>query len=291
MSSAHFVEEASRPTLEQVSRRIHDISTLPQVALRVVQVANDPNVTSRELKQVMESDAALSTRVLRCINSSAYAMRSKITNLLHAISYLGVFQVRNLVMTASVSELFKKGDTIGTYSRAGLWRHLVAVGIAARMIAMRRGIAEFEDVFLAGLLHDIGIILEDQHVHKGFTEMVQSLGTGESLIEVERRHLGFDHTILAGETARKWNFPEVVAGAVRHHHNSAAYRGPRSEVLWCVEMANLICSARGLSSVGVHLVRLSPSALKGLALTKEDIQVLATDLDQELKSNEHLFQV
>lgn len=291
MSRIQLVAAQSPPTLDQVTRRIHDISTLPQIALRVVQIANDPNARARDLKEVMEGDAALSTRVLRCINSSAYAMRTKITNLQHAITYLGISQIRNLAMTASVSDLFKQSGTIGPYDRVGLWRHMVAVGIVARMIATRRGIAGFEDVFLAGLLHDIGIILADQHIHEEFTEVVQSLRPGETLIETERKHLGYDHTMLAGEMTRRWQFPEVVIAAVRHHHNSAVYRGERSEVLWCVEMANLICSVKGLSSVGIHLVRVSPAAIAGLALTKEDIQVLVADLDRELKLNEHLFQL
>lgn len=291
MSSVDFATSPSPPTLDQVSRRISDISTLPQIALRVIEIANDPNSRARDLKDVLEGDAALSSRVLRCINSSAYAMRTKVTNLQHAITYLGVTQIRNLAMTASVSELFKKHEAIGPYDRVGLWRHLVAVGIGARMIAARLGIKSFEDVFLAGLLHDIGIILEDQHAHKQFSVAMQSLRAREPLIEVERQHLGFDHTILAGEIARKWRFPELVIAAVRHHHNSANYRGEHSEVLWCVEMANLICSVKGLPSVGVHLVRVSPAAISGLALTKEDIQVMAADLDRELALNEHLFQL
>lgn len=289
MSTVQYAGDEARPTLEQVGRRIHDISTLPHIAIRLLRIANDPNSGARELKEVMESDAALSARVLRCVNSSAYAIHKRITSLQHAVAYLGISQIRNLTMTASVSELFKKNETIGAYNRVGLWRHLVAVAIGARMIAMRLGISDFEDVFLAGLLHDIGIIFEDQHLHKRFTAIVESLAPGTTLIEAERRCLGFDHTTLAEEIARKWGFPDMALAAVRFHHNSAAYRGERVNVLWCVEMANLICSVKGLSSVGLNLVRISPAAIAGLALSKEDVQVLATDLDRELALNENMF--
>lgn len=291
MSATQFAESTSRPTLEQVGRRIHEISTLPHIALRVIEVANDPDSGAMDLKEVMEADAALSARVLRCVNSSAYATRTKITSLQHAIAYLGMQQIRNLATTASVSELFKKNETVGSYNRVALWRHLVAVGISARMIAMRLGIAGFEDVFLAGLLHDIGIILEDQHLHKPFVEILQTLAPGKSLVEVERCVLGFDHTALAELITRRWKFPEILLAAMRHHHHSAAYKGERPEVLWCVEMANLICSVKGISSVGLNLVQLSPAAIAGLALSKEDIQVLAADLDRELASNQSLFQL
>ncbi len=68
-------------------------------------------------------------------------------------------QVRNLAITASVSKLFRQEEAIGSYLRSQLWQHLVSVGVCARLIAMRREFENFEDMFLAGLLHDIGIIL------------------------------------------------------------------------------------------------------------------------------------
>lgn len=282
---------AGRPTLDQLVRKIDDISTLPQVALKVMEVANDPDSGAADLKVVMEGDAALSTRVLRCVNSSAYAVRTRITNLQQAIAFLGLKQIRNLAMTASVSELFKKDEKTGGYSRALLWRHLVSVGICSRMIAMRRKIANFEDAFLAGLLHDVGIILEDQHAHQGFCEVIGALRKETTLCETERSILGFDHTALGEKVAEVWSFPEVLGRAIRCHHNSAACKGEEAGIVRCVEVANLICTLKGIPSVGLKLVRFSPAAVADLGLTKEDIAVLAEDLDRELSQNATLFQM
>ena len=179
MSQAVEAPKDAGSPLEEISRRIDQISTLPQVALRVMKVANDPNSGAANLKEVMEGDVALSARVLRCVNSSAYAVRVKVTNLQQAIAYLGMKQIRNLAMTASVSQLFKQDETIGTFRRAGLWRHFVSVGLAARLIAMRLKFANFEDMFLAGLLHDIGIVFEDQYAHRDFVATIQVAGGGQ----------------------------------------------------------------------------------------------------------------
>ncbi len=279
------------PPLERMVRRIDEISTLPQIALKVMEIANDPDSGAADLKEVMEADAALSARVLRNVNSSAYAVRTRITNLQQAIAYLGLKQIRNLAMTASVSELFKRDEQIGNYRRLGLWRHLVSVGICARLIGLRRKLPTFEDAFLAGLLHDIGIILEDQHAHEKFCTVIASLEPDVPLATIERRVLGYDHTTLAEAVAANWGFPSAVREAIRHHHNSAAYRGPDIDIVRCVEVANLICTLKGMSSVGAKLVQVSLPALQGLAITKEDIQVLAEDLDQEIAANESLFQV
>lgn len=265
------LECSSAATLDRVCRRVHEISTLPVIALKIMEVANDPGSGAAEMKAVMESDAALATRVLRCVNSSAYAVRTRITNLQQAIAYLGLKQIRNLAITASVGELFKGGDTIATYSRPHLWKHFVSVGLCARLIAMRLRKTNFEDIFLAGLLHDIGIILEDEHDHENFVGMISSIDENRSLAEVERDRLNYDHTMLGHRIAEGWGFPEPVQAAVRFHHNSEAYRGSEVDAVRCVEVANLICTLKGISSVGRKLVRFSPQALTNLNLNKEDI--------------------
>ena len=291
MSPQQSVATPGRLNLKSVLRRIGEISTLPHVALQVMKVANDPQSGAVDLKEVMETDVALSARVLRCVNSSAYALRTKITNLQQAIAYLGLKQIRNLAMTASVSELFKKNDSIGSYGRCELWRHLVSVGISARMTAMRLKFRNFEDMFLAGLLHDIGIILEDQHIHDEFARVIQSLDGQKTLAETEHAQLGFDHTRLGAQIAESWGFPEAIKAAIRYHHASTDYRGDQIDIVRCVEAANLICTLKGITSVGLKLVKFSRPAIAGLGLSKEDIAVLAEDLDRELASNASLFQI
>jgi putative nucleotidyltransferase with HDIG domain len=256
-----------------------------------MEVANDPMSSAGDLKKILESDAALSARVLRSVNSAAYALRTRITNLQHAISYLGLKQIRNLAMTASVSELFKKDEVIGPYRRIGLWRHLVSVGVAARLIAMRRKLANFEDVFLAGLLHDIGIILEDQHAHRDFTALIRSLDGSKTLVEAERERLGFDHAMLGAEVAARWGFPQAVKAAASYHHASVLYRGEEITTVRCAEVANMLCTLKGIPSVGIKLVRISQPAIQELGLTAEDIKVLVEDLDAELTRNASLFQL
>jgi putative nucleotidyltransferase with HDIG domain len=285
------LSHVEKPSLAGVCRRISEISTLPHVALLVLEVANRPNAGAGDLKDVMEVDAALTTRVMRCVNSSAHGLRQRITNLQHAIAYLGINTIRNLALTASVSQLFRKEEQHGRYTRKGLWRHLVAVGICARLIAMRTRYAHFEDVYLAGLLHDIGIILEDQYVHKPFTRLVANLQPGKTLPELEREQLGFDHTSLGDEIARAWKMPNGIADAILYHHGSLSYTGGYPESVRCVEVANFLCSLKQLTSVGVQLVAFPREAIRGLDLGKMDLVVIAEDLDREMNNKRDLFQI
>jgi HD-like signal output (HDOD) protein len=291
MAYADCVDSRVTTSLTELCRRVEEISSLPHVAMRVMEVANNPNMGAGDIKEVLEADAALSTRVLRCVNSSAYAVRTKVTNLQQAIAFLGVKQIRNLAMAASVSKLFENNEQIGTYDRKQLWRHLVSVGICARMIAMRLSLHHFEDIFLAGLLHDLGIILEDQHLHQAFQDMIRAVAPGATLPEIERRNLGFDHAALGEQMAKQWKLPCGATDTIRYHHNSGDYLGQYLNTVQCVELANYLCSAKGISSIGVHLVEFPRGAILALGLGKEDLLVLAENLDREITSNSVLFQL
>lgn len=277
--------------LNEVLAQITEISTLPHLALRVMQVANDPEAGAAELKNVVEADAALSARVLRTVNSSAYGLQSKITNLHYAISYLGFNQIRNLAVTALVSEAFKQQSTVGRYDREALWRHIVSVGICARMLATRKRMPNFEDAYLAGPLHDFGIILEDQHLHAAFEAMIHALDGTRLLNEMEQEYLGFDHGTLGLWVGRNWKFPLAVLSSIQYHHHSQKCLNEHLPIVQCVEVANFLCSFKGITSIGVNLVPPPKETIIALMLTKEDLKVLITDLDSEILRYESLFKV
>jgi putative nucleotidyltransferase with HDIG domain len=254
-----------------------------------MEVARNPDAAAADLIKVVEGDPSLSARVLRLVNSAAYALRCKVNNLHQAISYLGFDQIRNLAITASVAKVFRDHETIGAYKRSMLWRHMISVGVCARLVARRCRFPNFEDAFLAGLLHDIGIILLDQHFHSAFVAAITDLTEGTPLAKTEQEHFGFDHTQFGERVATKWGFPSQVRAAIRHHHDSLACQDESAEVVRCVEIGNLLCTLKGITSVGHKLVTAPVELFQSLSFQKHDIVILATDLDRELAQNESLF--
>ncbi len=277
------------PLLESVVNKIERVATLAQVALTILRVANDPNAGVADMKSAIESDPALCTSVLRCANSSAYALKFRITNIQQAIAYLGVRQIRNLAMAPSISKLFQNNRVIGSYSRPGLWRHMVSVGICARLLGMRLNYHNCEDLFLAGLLHDIGIVLEDQEVHDQFCQVMQTLDPRKTLIENERQHLTFDHCQLGELVAEKWALPQAVKAAIAYHHNPAEVPSGKFDVVQYIEVANVICTFKDISSIGVNLVQACPASIEALTLTKKEIIAVSDQLDQELSESAAMF--
>jgi putative nucleotidyltransferase with HDIG domain len=279
----------SKTLLSDIANQIDDVSTIPQMAATFLNVANDPDVTVDKLEHVLSFDPALSTRVLRLINSSAFAMQQRVTNLRQAIGLLGLKQLRNLGIAVSVSQLFRAQGSLGTYNRTALWHHMVSVAICARLIAKHVGLPDPEDVFLCGLLHDIGIVMEDQYVHQQFCQIIRALDPEKTLIECEREYLAFDHATLGCRVAEKWKFPETVLAAILHHHDSRSYDQPDKAIVRAVELANTVCSAQGSTSVGQNLVRSVTPAELELPLRDDDLVLLTETYNEELAKSGSLF--
>jgi HD-like signal output (HDOD) protein len=292
VDSTRASESVSSASLKEVTARIRDVFSLPHVVLQIIQVANDPASSALDLKTVVEMDPSLSARLLRAVNSAAYGAHTEVRTIHHAIAYMGFAVVRNVALTSKVADMMKGEKKIGGYSRESLWRHLVTVGVTSRMIAARIGVRDFEDAFLAGLLHDFGIILLDQNCYSQFADVMESLEPEDTLCRAEERSLGFTHAELGAAVARDWNLPSSAIAAMLYHHDSQACDDGNRRIVEVVELANFICAAKGIPAIGTVVTEPpSAEALDSLSIDREGFRVLWEDFDQELESAEILTRI
>lgn len=272
-----------------VSQRVGEMSTLPQVVRRILQVAGDERAGAQELKEAVEGDPALTARVMRFVNSAATGLAHRIGNLQMAVAYLGVRQIRNLAWTAFVSELFRNGEAIGPYRRTQLWNHSVAVAILARMIAVRQGRTDFEDFFLAGLLHDVGIILADQYDHPRFRKMILEFPERKPLEAWEQAYLGYTHTELGTAVGLEWHFPLAALAAIRWHHSPSPPIEEYGSFVHTVALADYLVSIKGMSSVGKTIPQPPVGAVQFLGLRRAEVEALMEDFQDEMVRQVGLF--
>jgi len=291
-SATAVASNDSTDVLSRITDRIHEVSSLPHVMIQVLEVVNNPETSVADLKDVVENDPALMARVIRTVNSAAYGLRVRVESVHRAISFLGFNEVRDLAVTASVADIFGKEIEVRTYRRRDLWRHLVCVALGARLIASRARIDRFEEAYLSGLLHDLGIILTDQYLHSLFLKILEEVADDSPLCAIERRHLGFDHTELGSRVAENWRFPDHAVATIRFHHNSDKCPPAHQAIVQAVEVANFLCTSKRISSMGVQNVPPPPhSAFDALSIRRNDLKVLWADLDKELAKAEELIKI
>ena len=205
--------------LKRVVQRIYDIPSFPQVISRLTEVAEDPNSSSSDLAEVMDKDQALSAKVLKLVNSAFYSLPRPVSSLRHAITLIGFNSVRSLAISVSVRGAFP-GDKDPDAQQA-FWEHSLFVACATRLLGERNRLPYKDDLFTAGLMHDIGVLVARRYLEE---EALQAdrivVEEGITTIQAERQVIGVEHTLLGAWLAEHWRLPPLLHSAIRDHHDA-----------------------------------------------------------------------
>jgi len=195
----------------------NDLPVLSAVATQALELIQNENVTNAQVEQLIRQDPALTERVLHTANSPFYGGRQQSTTITNAVFRLGLRQLRNVVAVAAAGELFDARDA----TIQALWNHLLAVALTAHTLAERIHFGNIEEVFIAGMMHDVGkLVIYRQHplIYRAMIEEVQTSGRLIQDLENERFRY-FNHMSVGGLVLRKWRLADAIAEAARFHHD------------------------------------------------------------------------
>ena len=215
------IENNKESEINQLIEKVNNsyISSIKEVIMQLITVLNDPDSSTIDLKKIIEKDPPLTARLLKLANSAYYGFQRSISEIQEAIVALGFNTVKELALAQKVCELFKQGKDIDGYSRVELWKNSMAVAFCNKFIYMREVRELGENTFTAGLLHNIGIIIEDQFMHEEFTEVLLKVQKDNcNLFEAENSILGFDHADIGRAITYDWDFPYELVLAIGKHH-------------------------------------------------------------------------
>lgn len=204
--------------------RLKDIPTLPIIFNQVVRLTKDDASSIQELASVIMLDQSLTSKILRVANSSFYGVTKKIANVKHAMIILGYNTIRSLAMGISVINHFSENFQKTRFDLNSFWAHSLRCAILSEMIAKKIKCSKCEDVFTAGLLHDIGKIIlfqcfgEDYLKTEDLIKNEQEKCRDKRWYEIEEMVVNTNH-LEAGEWfAKKSNLPEPIVQAISSHN-------------------------------------------------------------------------
>lgn len=195
------------------------LPSAPTVLFEILDLLEDDDADLHRLFAAIERDPGLTGRVLRTANGSFFGQSRTVTTVQHAVTVLGVAMVRGLAVSAAVFQTV--GHELPATEVDAVWRHSLATGVAARLLAVRTRLADRDDAFTAGLLHDAGRLL----LWRRFPEFYGTLAIGTPAEVGERATLGVDHAVAGGWLFDAWRLPAVLTAAVAQHHASAPAAG------------------------------------------------------------------
>jgi HD-like signal output (HDOD) protein len=207
-----------RPLLEAVD----DIPSIPETLLRILKVIDDPKSGAGALAEVIAVDAPLSAKILRLANSPFYRCGSELADIKSCVAVLGFKAVRQVAVCVSIatSLLAACNRRRGRLDYRELWRHSVVAGAVARQLGIMAGEPELEEIFTAGLLHDLGKFVIVLHAPATYDRIIELRGRSRlPLVEVEQDMLGYDHTLAGEAFGSAWRFPRTLTDSARRHHD------------------------------------------------------------------------
>jgi signal transduction histidine kinase len=300
--------------LELILRQIDSLPTIPTVATRLLSLTASDDANARQVTELIAADQVLTAKILALCRAADRGVREEVVTIDKAVVLLGFNAVRNAVLSIKVFETFESGN--GThggaeeggesidphtgpdrFDRVAFWRHSLAVGVAAEMIASAHIGAGGQwdlpptEAFVAGLLHDIGKLALDYVLPKSFARVIELTDLNQgNIAEFERRIIGLDHHTAGKRIAEQWQLPHRLQDCM-WLHGSSYDTLPKLEhrrLIGLISLADLIVRRHHLGYSGNFTFKQSAEELAGkLGLDMAKIETVAHGLHEEVQRRAH----
>jgi len=272
--------------------RLSQLAMLPEVATRVLKLADDPNVTMTKLADVISTSPELSARILRIVNSAFYGLPGEVRSIERATTLMGLNSVRNVTIAASLTRVFQGRPLSPNFSPKDLWVHSLSVATASRLVAGIVAPAVADEAFLAGLLHDIGLMVELQ-VNRVKLAAVLSIVEAEgsqTILDAEDSTFGATHQDFGEGLLRAWKLPDVFPLVAGSHHGPMAVPGGQRMLPALVHVADrLVAASAGPFLLDDPSPDISDDVLDVVRLTREQLADVLTVMPLAIADAERIF--
>jgi HD-like signal output (HDOD) protein len=231
-----------RTPARAVSQFLKRLPAFSPIAVKLMSLVADENVSFKEVAKLIALDPALSGRTLRMANSGLYARRQEVHSVLHAIAIVGLDRLTQMAVTAA---LWRGVPHRTSPFVKAWWRHSVATAL----IGEHTAVMPIDHAYTAGLLHGVGQLALLEHGGQEYVQVVnESVSSGLDLQENERAAYGTDHAELAGLILQAWGLPEALQDAAALHHCPNA----GSRLTDAVQMGCIVAEHIGFGTCGCH---------------------------------------
>jgi len=276
---------------QKALRGLGDLPPFSPILNKLMATLASDDVSFAQLAELIEKDTVLAGNVLRLVNSALYGRRGTISSVRHAVSLVGLAKLRNTVMTLSVSRLWADSRAPKGWPAARFNLHGVATAVMTDLLAQRLP-AEFpEGGFVAGLLHDIGLLLIATSLPHEFGEIRRlHVEEGLALEEAERNVIGMDHADISAAALNRWNLPVPIQKAVRYQFAEEHMRNDEIPLSWLVRAASRLAEIQGAYVfVAPKDSTLAPADTLAEAGLRTDPAALLEDFEREFEPMKVFF--
>jgi putative nucleotidyltransferase with HDIG domain len=212
-------ETVNEDKVRHIMAKVRSFPGMPATAARLIPLLQNPDSSASQIEDLLRYDPGLTANILKLTNSAYFGLPTRVSSVRQAIMLLGWKRLLQLTMTMCMSALMKKPLLGYDLSGGELWRHSVAVSVAADILVKSLSITDADEVFTAALLHDIGKIVLGEYVQEDLGKIEQMVGKGISFEVAEFIVLGTNHAQIGARILQNWSLPQELVNAVNWHHD------------------------------------------------------------------------
>lgn len=274
---------------KKLVKSFHKMKTLPHVVTKLSLLIHDEEATMKDFEDVIKMDPTLVVRLLQLANSPYYGLMQKVDSISRAVAFIGMKNLYNLAVTDALKNIFSaKAAYSDIYSREQLWMHCAAVSICAKSLAERVFGINGDDAYLCGILHDFGLIVEEQVVEKDFLAACNALEEDVPLVDVEQRYFNTDHCEIGFLLTQEWNMPLPLQEAIRDHHTILDEVEPAS-LTGILQISEYLTSQLGYIAIEGATTTISPGLASHIQDNLDEYTVFMEDLPTEMENAKDLY--
>ena len=270
-------------TIETLLLYDSELSSLPEIFIRVSELLDDENSSSVQIGQVVETDPSLTSRILKMVNSAYYGFQNNVASISQAISILGRDRIRQILLGAVLGGVFGNMKN-KVFFMEDYWHHSVKTAILSRLLCKQSNISdEAESLFTAGLLHEIGRLILVQKMPELSMEVQQAVETqGEDIYQAEQRIFGYTHCEVGAAFITHWGLPDMLAEITRNHNTPNKAEQYVEEVKIVNLAKNISFLISPISQIEVEYVLEDIENWQDIGLSEQQITEICIEADEQV---------
>jgi len=277
--------------LEQALNSCTTLPSLPAVALKIIDASKDPDISLHEVAAIISSDPAITAKLLKIANSPLYSQRRSLNNLREALTLLGFNASLTISLSFSLLQMLNgKNKNYENY-----WKRSIVAASIARILGLRLGVAKLEDLFLASLLQDIGILvlqcISNSPYPKDGTENLDHI----TRMKLEEETFGVDHSLVGAWLLESWRLPDYLVKSVMYSHslNRADSNKNESEdnFHYCLNISGTLADVWLEENPGELLLSILQVVKASLNVSNDEFNKIIVEIDESLPEISKIFDI
>ncbi len=262
-----------------------ELPTLPTVASKLISLTSQEDTTLTDIANLVSKDISLSSKILKVSNSAFYSFPQQIGSIHQAVSILGTNAVRSLVLSFSFLTI-KSGSSKSRFDFIKFWEKSLASAVAAKIILDRVKGADTEEIFVSGLLQNLGELVFARTFPEKYDSVLAVIADGDiDTITAEDNEFGTNHCFIGYEVAKNWGFPSSLLLPILHHHDPESYSGSDKKVMQtarAVYLSDLIIGIMQSDKPDAYHKQFRKEAKKFLSLSVEQIEEILSEVHHQV---------